>query len=58
MQGDSQLVSMRCLAQGHLDTQLGGAGARTSNLPVTTHQVDTLESHIYLHSAVFLKKVF
>ena len=24
------------LAQGHLGTQLGGAGARTSNLPVTS----------------------
>ena len=27
---------MRCLAQGHLDTQLGGAGNRTSNLPATS----------------------
>ena len=26
---------MRCLAQGHLDTQLGGAGNRTSNLAIT-----------------------
>ena len=27
---------MRRLAQAHLDTQLGGAGDRTSNLPVTS----------------------
>ena len=27
-----------CLAQGHLDPQLGGAGARTSNVPFTTSQ--------------------
>ena len=27
---------MRRLAQGHLDTQPGGAGAQTSNLPVTS----------------------
>ena len=26
---------MRCLTQGHLHTQLGGAGDRTSNLLVT-----------------------
>ena len=26
-----------CLAQGHLDTHLGGAGHRTCNLPVTSH---------------------
>ena len=29
-------VSVRRLAQGHLNTQLGGAGDRTSNLPVTS----------------------
>ena len=37
MQGDScssRAVMARCPAQGHLDTQLGGAG--TSNLPVTS----------------------
>ena len=28
--------AVRCLAQGHLDTQLGGAWDRTSNLPVTS----------------------
>ena len=27
---------MRCLAQGHLDTQLGGSGDRTSSLVVTS----------------------
>ena len=27
---------MRHLAQGHLDTQIGGAGDQTSNLPVTS----------------------
>ena len=38
-QGDSQLtgaVRVRRLAQGHLVTQLGGAGDQTSNLPVTS----------------------
>ena len=38
MRGDSQLVGnsggRRRLARGHLDTQQGGAGDRTSNLPV------------------------
>ena len=29
-------VRVRCLAQGHLDTQLGGAGDRTNNLQVTS----------------------
>ena len=29
-------VMLRCLAQGHLDTQLSGAGDRTGNLPVTS----------------------
>ena len=32
----SGAVRVRCLAQGHLDNQLGGAGDRTSNLPVTS----------------------
>ena len=32
----SGAVRMRCLAQGHLDTQLGGAGDPTSNLPVNS----------------------
>ena len=30
---------MRRLAQGHLDPQLGGAGDRTSNLPVTSQVI-------------------
>ena len=29
------LLPPKCLAQGHIDTQLGGAGDRTSNLSVT-----------------------
>ena len=29
-------VRVRCLAEGHLDTRLGGAGDRNSNLPVTS----------------------
>ena len=33
--GPSQPFSVRCLAQGHLETQLGGAGYRTNNLAVT-----------------------
>jgi hypothetical protein len=32
----SRAVRVRCLAQGHLDTQLGGAGDQTSNLLVTS----------------------
>ena len=32
----SGAVRGRRLAQGHLDAQLGGAGVRTSNLPVTS----------------------
>ena len=27
---------MKCLAQGHLDTQLGGAGDQASNHPLTS----------------------
>ena len=33
----SGAVRMRRLAQGHLHTQLGGAGDQTSNLPVSSH---------------------
>ena len=32
----SGAVRVRCLAHGHLDTQLGGAGNLTGNLPVTS----------------------
>ena len=32
----SRAVMVRRLTQGHLHTQLGGAGDRTSNLPVTS----------------------
>ena len=32
----SSAVRVRFLAQGHHDAQLGGAGDRTSNLPVTS----------------------
>ena len=28
---------MRCVAQGHIDTQLGGAGDQRSNLSITGH---------------------
>ena len=31
----SGAVRVKCLAQGHINTQLGGAGDRTSNLSVT-----------------------
>jgi hypothetical protein len=31
----SGAVRVKCLAQGHVNTQLGGAGDRTSNLSVT-----------------------
>ena len=30
-----QLGAVKCLAQGYIDTQLGGAGDPTSNLSVT-----------------------
>ena len=33
------------LAQGHLDTQLGGAGDRTSNLPVTSQSALSPDPH-------------
>ena len=47
MQGDSQLAGssqgeVGCLAQGHLDTQLGGASDQTSNLLVTSQPVLSL----------------
>ena len=35
---------MRRLAQAHLDTQLGGAGDQTSNLPVTSQPTLTPEA--------------
>ena len=38
---------MRCLAQGHFrDFQLGGAGDRTGNLPVTSQSTLYLLSHM------------
>ena len=40
---------MRCLAQGHLDTQLGGARVRTSNLAVPSQPALPPE----LHAALF-----
>ena len=44
MQSDSQLVRVRCLAQGHHDT-LGGAGDRTSNPPITSQPALPPELH-------------
>ena len=38
-------VRVRRLAQGHLDTQLGGSGDRTSNLPVTVQPALPPEPH-------------
>ena len=45
----SGAVTVMCLAQGHLDTQLGGAGDRTNNLLVTSQKVapETHATHIY-----------
>ena len=48
MQGDSHLVGtvrVGCLAQGLLNTQLGGAGDRTSNLPVAIQPCSNLPLH-------------
>jgi hypothetical protein len=42
----SGAVRVRRLAQGHLDTQLGGAGDRTSNLPVTGQPAVPPEPHV------------
>ena len=38
------MVGVRRLAQGHLDTRLGGAGDRTSNLPVNDQRDEPLRS--------------
>ena len=43
--GDQVVVRGRCLAQEDLDTQLGGAGDRTSNLPVPIHPTLPPERH-------------
>ena len=41
---------MRCLAHGHLDTQLGGAGDRTSDLAVTSQPRDVwVKAIVYTH---------
>ena len=36
---------MRCLAQGHCDPQVGGAGDRTSNLQVISETALPPEPH-------------
>ena len=47
---------VRCLAQGHLNTHLGGAGDQTSNLPVTSRPALPSEPHaapkltLYFHT--------
>ena len=41
----SGALTVRCLAQGQLDIQLGGAGDRTSNLPVTSRPALPPEPH-------------
>ena len=41
----SGALRVRCLAQGHVDIQLGGAGDRTSNLPVTSQPALPPEPH-------------
>ena len=38
-------VRARCIAQGHLDTQLGGAGDLTNYLPVTSQPALPPEPH-------------
>ena len=48
-------VRVRCVAQGHLDTMLGGAGDQTSNLPVTSQPAlpPELLSHFRLLPTIF-----
>ena len=41
----TEAVGVRGFAQGHLDTQLGGAGDRTSDLPVTSQPALPPEPH-------------
>ena len=41
-----QCVRVRCLTQGLLEPQLGGAGDRTSNLPVTSQVALPPEPHV------------
>ena len=48
-------VRLRCLAQGHLDT-LGGAGDRTSNLPVTSQPAPPPEPHGDTHSCFLIRE--
>jgi len=43
--GAVRVIGYRCLAHGHLDTGLGGAGDRTSNLPVARQLLFLLLSH-------------
>ena len=54
----SRAVMVRCLSQGHLDTQPGGAGDQTSNLPVPIQTTlppephaaySTLSAHLFSH---------
>ena len=45
-------LRVRCLAQGHLDTQLGGAWDRTSDLSVTTQPALPPEPHAAPHGIV------
>ena len=56
----SGAVKLRCLAQGHLDT-LGGAGDRTSNLPVTNPPALPPELNVCIRKTSinnFFKNVF
>ena len=48
----SGAVRARRLAQGHLETQLGGDGDRTSNLPVTSQPTLPPEQHFALKLTV------
>ena len=43
---------MRCLALGYLNTQLGGAGERTSNPPVTSRPALPPDPHAVVFSLV------
>ena len=48
VQGNSQLFMVGCLAERHLDTQLGGDRAQTSNLSVTSLAALPPEPHANL----------
>ena len=53
----SGAVRVRCLAQGHLDTLLGGARDQTSNLPVTSQRALPPEPHAALVQGLCVRRL-